>query len=99
MLASTKYRISSKLLFAFSNPDFIEFKKDGDKYILDVPVVGMKVIISKECVDFVINEETFCVKVDDEVYKIVKTAYIIYKILPLTMFVKKAIKALINALK
>lgn len=99
MLASTKYRISSKLLFAFSNPDFIEFRKEGDKYILDIKVVDMKVIVSKECVDFVVNNETICIKTDDEVYKIVKTAYIIYKLLPLTIFIRKAIKALINVLK
>lgn len=99
MQRSLKHSIASKLVFASSKPEFVDFRREGDKYILEVKAVDFKVVVSKECVDFTIQDEVVCVKTGEEVYRIVRVAYIAYKLIPLGMFIKRVVKVLISILK
>lgn len=99
MVSSLKHKVASNLFSAQINPQFLVFRKEGDKYIIESTTTGLQVIISKECVDFVIDDQTLCIKVSDDIYKFVGTMYIIYRILPFALFIKRIIKRLVSILK
>lgn len=99
MVSSLKHKIASNLFSAQANPQLLVFRKEGDKYIIESTFTGLQIIISKECVDFVIDEQCICIKVSDDIYKFVGIMYVMYRILPLAIFIKRIIKRLVSILK
>lgn len=98
MLQSMKYSIVAKLFAAQDSP-FVVFRKEGDKYVLEVTDANLKVVVSHDCVDFFIDTEALCVKTKPDVYKFVATMYVLYKVLPFAFLLKRVIKKLIGVLK
>lgn len=95
MVSSLKNRIVVKLVQSKLNPSGIKFEKDGEKYVLTFTALNLRVIISKECIDFFVENESVCLKVSDEVYRFVSIMYVLYKILPFAFALKRVIDRLL----
>lgn len=98
MLSSMKHSIAAKLFAAQDSP-FLVFRREGDKYVLELSDANLKVVVSQNCVDFFVGNEVLCVKTKPDVYKFVATMYIVYKVLPFAFVIRRIVKKLIGVLK